>query len=340
MAGSYNTSLRIIVSGIKKGPVQRFEKEDALRWFFHDAGCKVARVNLVMDTKRGDKSRGLGFVDFEDPESLNLALKLHNKEAKELAGKDGKLRIEKARAATDESRKRQQELSEARNQTEEMERELALHEIKLNKLVQELKRKCEWQNVAQSHGLQLQEEKRRQVVLRQAMETIKDATQRIHTAIEVDVISVHNGGANQGGCAIAASPPASFEPLARKEPAHKASPHPHPDAAERTADDQDVVIEADLLSWPEQVEIRVRNTFIEIGVPEAPRLVRSMSAPTSGTASPLTESEQSERRESDRWDFFSAADALKAFLEEKMDGASSMDGSTAATSEQESDPDQ
>jgi len=330
MAGSYNTSLRIIVSGIKKGPVQRFEKEAALRWFFHDAGCKVAGVNLVMDTKRGDKSRGLSFVDFEDPESLNLALKLHNKEAKELAGNDGKLRIEKARAATDESRKRQQELSEARNQTEEMERELALHEIRLNKLVQELKRKCEWQNVAQSHGLQLQEEKRRQVVLRQAMETIKDATQRIHTSD----LSQHNGGANQGGCAIAASPPASFEPLARKEPAHKASPHPHPDAAESTADEQDgVVIEADLLSWPEQAEIRVRNTFIEIGVPEAPLLVRSRSAP-------LLESEQSERRESDRWDFFSTADALKAFLEEKMDGASSTDGSTAATEEQESNPDQ
>jgi len=328
-------------------------------------------VNLVMEKKRDDRSRGLSFVDFEDPESLNLALKLHDKEAKELAGKDGKLRIERARADTDESRKRQQEFSEARNQTEAMERELASHEVRLNKVVQELKRKCEWQNVAQSHGLQLQEEKRRQVVLRRAMETIKDATQRIHIAIEVDVISVHGppavtsdlsqhiGGANQGGCAIAASPPASFEPLAHKEPAHKASPQPHPVAAEHTADDQDgVAVEADLLSRPEQAEIRVRNTFIEIAVPAPPRLVRSMTfpldAPTSGTASPLTESEQSERQESDR----RAADAMKAFLEEKMDrassvattaeqesnpemdGASSTDGSMVTTADQESNPDQ
>jgi len=64
-----------------------------------------------------------------------------------------------------------------------------------------MKLKCAGQNVVQAHELQLQEEKRRQASLRQAMETIKDAAQRIHTAIEVEeeramvtkatVISVH-----------------------------------------------------------------------------------------------------------------------------------------------------
>jgi len=325
-------------------------------------------VTLVMDTKRKDRSRGLGFVYFEDPGSLNLALKLHNKEAQGLAGKDGKLRIERAHA--DESSKRQKNFSEARNQTEEMERQLAFHETRLNKLLRELKRTCEWQNVAQSHGQQLQEEKRRQAALQQAMETIKDAAQRIHTAIEVDVISsVHgeqtqrhkdessvcndpsatlvflpqddlgppavtsdlsqyNNGANQSSCTFAASPPAAFELLAREEPTHKASPHPHPDAAESTADDQE-----------EQMEICVRNTFIDIRVPEAqPLLLRSRSAPLRSpardTASSLAETSPH------IWDSFSAADVSKALLEEKMDGASSTDGSTAVTSEQESNPDQ
>jgi len=205
MACNDHISLRIILSGIKKGPVRRNEKgiveEDELRSFFHDVGCKVAGVCLVMDAKRGERSRGFSFVDFEDSESLDIALKLHNKEAEGLAGKDGKLRIERASAAADESRKRQRELSEVRSQTEDMERKLDLHEARLNELVREMKLKCAGQNMVQAHELQLQEEKRRQAALRHAMETITDAAQRNHTAIEIEqeraivtkatVISVH-----------------------------------------------------------------------------------------------------------------------------------------------------
>lgn len=345
-----NPDNRIIVSGIMKGPVRCSEKEEELRCFFHDAGCKVAEVNLVMDTRRRDRSRGLGFVCFEDLRSLNLALKLHNKEAPRLAGKDGKLRIE--RAHVDESSKAKHNFAEARNQTKEMERELASQEARLEKLIQELKRKCEWQNLAKSHGQQLQEEKRRQAALQHAMETIKDVAQRIHTAIEVDVFSTvhgeqtrrhkdespvsqdpcatsaffpqeildaptvtsdlqHKGGANQSSCTFVASLPTTFD-----SPAHRASFHPPPDAAECTADDQE-----------EQVEICVRNTFIDVGVPEAQPLLRIRSHP-----------ERS--RSPDSWDYFSAAHVSKALLQEKMDGASDTDASTAATSEQESNPDQ
>jgi len=178
------TLLRIIVSGIKKGPVQRSEKEDELRWFFHSAGCKVAGVSLVMEAKRRDRSRGLSFVDFEDSQSLDLALKLHNEEAEALAGKHGKLRIARACVAKNEGRKRQHEFLEARNQTEEMEREF---EARPNELVRKVKQKCERQNVAQARGLLLlQQEKRRQVVLQRGVETIKDVAHRIHTAMEVE----------------------------------------------------------------------------------------------------------------------------------------------------------
>jgi len=145
MTHNDDSSLRVLVSGMMKRPVRRSGKggiidEDNLSRFFNDAGCKVAGVRLVVDAKR-DKIRGFGFVDFNDYKSLDLALKLHNKEAKGLAGKDGKLRIERKHAATDEGRTRQQELPDAGNPTEELERTLAFHAARINELVREVVRK-------------------------------------------------------------------------------------------------------------------------------------------------------------------------------------------------------
>jgi len=395
MAYSDDCSLRIVVTNIRKGPVRRHERgiveEDDLGRLFCHAGCKVAGVRLVIDTKRRDVSRGFGFVDFEDRESLDIALKLHNTEAKGLAGNDGKLRIERARATTDEGRKIQQELLDARNQTEEMEQELAFHEDGLNKLFRKVKSKRERQNQARAHDLQLQEEKRRQAMIRQALETIKDAEQRIHIAIEVVeehatatgaiMISVdgeptqrhqeegsvcadccatsacfpedgpgpaavtsgpwqHNGGATQHG-AIAVLAPTAFESPAHGESAHKANRNSHPHAVESTTDSQGGdAIGDDLLSRAEQAEIRIRNTFIEFWVPP---LVRTKSAPpmtlpgfpTSGTATVLAEALplNSNKQSVPSVAKLLAADVSRALLEEKMDGPSSMDGSTVATAE-------
>jgi len=120
MACTDDTSLRVVVSGIAKKRVRRcgmgIIEEDDLGRFFRDDGCKVSGVRLVIDANRRGKSRGFGFVDFEDLESLDLALKLQHKEAKGLADKDGKLRTESAHAATDEGRTRQPQLSDGRNQ--------------------------------------------------------------------------------------------------------------------------------------------------------------------------------------------------------------------------------
>jgi len=167
------------VSRIGKSIVE----EDDLKCFFHDAGCKVAGVRLVIDAKRHDASRGFGFVDFEDHESLDLALKLHNTEAKGLSDKDGKLRIEKARPATEKGKEGTQELSNVRKQTEEMEREPAVDEARCNEVVQEGKRKRDQQNVAEAQELQVQGGKRRRFdkLLRP-----KDAEKRIHAAIELE----------------------------------------------------------------------------------------------------------------------------------------------------------
>jgi len=132
------TSLRIVVSGLPRRAVRRhatgIDEEDDLGGFFRNAGCKVVEVRLVIDSKRRDKCRGFGFVDFEDSESFELALKLHNKEAVGL----GKLHIERARAATDKGTQRQQQRLDARNQTKDMEQKLAFHAAKLNELVWEL----------------------------------------------------------------------------------------------------------------------------------------------------------------------------------------------------------
>jgi hypothetical protein len=303
------------------------DEESELRRFFHDAGCKVAGVNLVMDPKRSDRSRGFGFVDFEDARSLDLALQFHHKEAEGLAGKNQKLRIERVHAAMDEPRKREQTMLEERNRTEEMERELVL---RLNEFVQEVTQKFDWQKVLQAHGLPLQDEKRKQAMLRQAMETTSEFVQKIYTAIEVDKEhatdkramprgahgeqrpgmrtqssvcedsfaalavsssrgdldppaittnpSQHKGGAAQGSCTIAVSPFAAFQ-LSHQKPACKASSDAQPDAAEATASAERGVGTEDYLPSPAgHMEIRVRNTFLEFGVPEARPLRRTRSA--------------------------------------------------------------
>jgi len=110
--------------------------EDDLHCFFHDVGCRVANVRLVLDTRCAGRNRGFSFVDLEDHESLNLALNLRNKEAEGLAEKDGKLHIEKARDATHQAMERKQGGSHAWKQFDEGERKLALCVARLNEILQ------------------------------------------------------------------------------------------------------------------------------------------------------------------------------------------------------------
>jgi len=113
MAIDADASLRVVVSGLLK---RKAGLEDDLRCFFHDVGCKVAAVRLVVDPKRAGRNRGFSFVDLEDHESLDLALKLHNQEAKGLADNDANLRVAKAHDGTDQAMKRKQGFSDARKQ--------------------------------------------------------------------------------------------------------------------------------------------------------------------------------------------------------------------------------
>jgi RNA recognition motif-containing protein len=69
-------------------------REDGLRAFFEEAGCKVTEAVVVMD--HDGRSKGFGFVSFEDDASFQKALE---KNESELGGRP--LRINEARPRED-----------------------------------------------------------------------------------------------------------------------------------------------------------------------------------------------------------------------------------------------
>merc|ERR1719433_1979390 len=71
-----NNSPSIYV-GLAREPVP---KEEVLGSVFTKLGCKVTRAEVIIDSKCPRKCRGYGFVDFEDYDSLRLALTFHKKE--------------------------------------------------------------------------------------------------------------------------------------------------------------------------------------------------------------------------------------------------------------------
>lgn len=304
-----DSSLRVVVSGIRKGPVRRYRngivEEDNLGYFFYDQGCAVAGVRLVIDAKRGDASRGFGFVDLEDEASLKRALALNGCQAPDLAGKDGCLRIEKARPASDEAKRKQLELSEARNQTEEMERDLAFRDARLNELLREVQRKRERQCVSQDLDEQLQAELRRQEAIGQALESLKvaeetlqsamaveqertDAMEAIASCVDGEQTRRHSEEEPPGGGGGQVSFHLGEEDGRGEAGAGAFSPPPRAPA----------LLLEDAASLSESLQVRVRNTFIEYWIPPcADHLVRTKTAPpdmfSSGNHSPQSRSHSS-----------------------------------------------
>jgi len=128
-----DASLRIVVSGIMK---RKTTIQDDLRCVLQEAGCNVAAVRLVMDSKRRGKNRGFSFVDFADHDSLKraLALTLESEQVRGLAEKDGTLRIEQAglHESADQPTKRKHE-----------EQTFAVHVATLNAFLQDQKAKVQ-----------------------------------------------------------------------------------------------------------------------------------------------------------------------------------------------------
>lgn len=73
---------RVHVSGLAKSAVHRhdghqcYDEEYEIGDFFHNHGCAVTWVSLLVD-KRSGRSRGFAFVDFEDEESFKKACALN-----------------------------------------------------------------------------------------------------------------------------------------------------------------------------------------------------------------------------------------------------------------------
>jgi len=264
-------------------------EEDSLGYFFFDRGCKVESVRLVIDSKRGDASRGFGFVDFEDQESFQKALDLNGKRAPDIAGKDGCLHIEAARPATEESRRKQQDLLQARRATEEMERELRFREARVTELMREVQRKRERQNVVDLSS-QLADESKRQSAIQKAQESLRVAEETLHRAIEVE--EERTKAMEAIACAVDGEQTRPHHEAAKADEADSSFHLPESEraAGEAPVDPQRENAE-DVTSTSEQLQVRVRNTFLEYYVPTTlSGLVRTKTAPpeflSSGQVSP------------------------------------------------------
>jgi len=104
--------LTLYVGGLSEQPAPTGHD---LRHFFESAGCNVAGARVIMDTsKRGQKkgrSRGHGFVDFDDSDSFHVALKLDGEEAVGLAASGSNLQIEPEGLDEDRRKKKQKKRS-------------------------------------------------------------------------------------------------------------------------------------------------------------------------------------------------------------------------------------
>jgi len=115
-----NTTYRVFVSGLARGPTQRVKcgsaEEGHLGDLFLHHGCVVADVQLMVNMKNGF-CRGFAFVCFEDEASLKLALELngHPSPANVWLTKasDERLSVEKAMPLIGPPQNRQRDLSEA-----------------------------------------------------------------------------------------------------------------------------------------------------------------------------------------------------------------------------------
>jgi len=115
--------------------------------FFYGNGCKVKEVRLIIDGQR-DCSRGFAYVDFEDEDSVEKALKLDGTKEPEVDGVPIKLdtknmngiQIKRPRRRSAPAQEAQWELTKEMNSTEELMQEFRLREARVHEMAQELER--------------------------------------------------------------------------------------------------------------------------------------------------------------------------------------------------------
>lgn len=157
-----NQVFRVHVSGLAKTVVnqeaQRIREEDNLGLYFLNHGCNIMDVRLMVDLS-SNKCRGFGFVDFQDEDSLNTALKHSGCRTPQPivldpgAAMSTGLVVAKAKPASEKEVSKHRELTMAMDVTEGLERNVRWHKAKVNELRHELDI-----NLARQHDLEARAE--------------------------------------------------------------------------------------------------------------------------------------------------------------------------------------
>lgn len=273
---------RCLVSGLKKGLITRYDtgikEEDDLGYFFHNQGCKIDAVRLVLDTKT-ERSRGFGFLDFEDAESLQKALVWDGRPAPEITGNpDGKLRVEVAKPASQDMRKKHRELQTEKNKTMDMERGMRLREARVNELGRELQRARDRQSALGSRKdpqVAMKQERKKQEEILKAEVALKAAEDWLSRSIQVEEERCRN---LEGIIGTVDGEQTQRHLDHTDEPAHAGDGEEPSFCLDGDPEERDTVGDEITASGP-VCKMRIRNTFLEYYIPQPAELVRTLTAP-------------------------------------------------------------
>jgi len=138
---------RVHVAGLAKTQVHRhdgaqcYDEEYEIGDFFHDHGCSVTWVSLLVD-KRSGRSRGFAFVDLDDEASFINACAVngldHPPGIKLDEKSGGRIQVSPAKPSDDSIREKHLELTQERNRTDGLEKEMRLCAARINEKMQQI----------------------------------------------------------------------------------------------------------------------------------------------------------------------------------------------------------
>jgi len=198
----------VLVSGLAKGPVHRFKKEDErytweciteqdnLGYFFQKLGMAVEQVVLMIDDQ--DECFGLGYVVLAKKEDVEKAIQYNGTTSRKLTGtKNGTLKIEGAKPAGDLDRQSSKELEEARRETEALERSVRLAEAKVRDIALRLEKTrqrhrdlSQLQHNETKRREELEQERAMQKAYEEAEENIRLVSEEIEAELRSEERSV------------------------------------------------------------------------------------------------------------------------------------------------------
>mmetsp|Transcript_16581 Transcript_16581/g.38304 ORF Transcript_16581/g.38304 Transcript_16581/m.38304 type:complete len:684 (+) Transcript_16581:60-2111(+) len=273
------TGRRIVVSGLSKVRVKRYTtasgasgivEEDDLGYFFWNLGCKVESVQLVLDT-RSDKSRGFGFINFEDVPSVEKALAQSGTEGSKLTLAGTRLNVEVARPAVPAAVQKKKQLQQARQKTEEMERTLRMRQAHVQELTCELERmRSRHQRVVEETSVEaeMEREKQFQHTIQKTSAEMDRTQAALRAAIQEEEVRYRN--LEETMCKVDGEQTRKFAEQGMEPSFHmeadsaSAAPASHHFAVDEPAEEAAEEMERNQGEFP----LFVKNTFITVQVPK------------------------------------------------------------------------